>query len=119
MSHDSMLSTLIKHIVNNGFTSIKADAPKFESPAKISWKTSGESFIPDVTALLNQQGYIFEVETSESLSLQHTASQWRLFSTFSQEHGYTFVVVVPKSSEAVANALLKSIGAIAEVWTIT
>jgi len=118
MSHDSMVSTLVRHLSANKFTTIKADMADFEKPSSLSWKATGESFIPDVTAFLNQRGYIFEVETEESVSIQHTKDQCKLFSTYAQEHGSTFCVVVPKVSETSARDMLKSIGAIGDIWTI-
>lgn len=117
-THDSMVKTLADYLKGNGYTNVLADVPGFARPAEICWKDRRECHIPDVTATHAQTRYVFEVETDESIGIEHTESQFKLFNASCTQFGGVFCVVVPKSVLPVANQVLQRLGINAQVWSI-
>lgn len=116
--HDSMVRAVAKHVKENGHSNIKADLPGYDKPDLIYWESTKEGHIPDVTSTKNQ-GYIFEVETDDSIDDSHTEDQWKLFSANAKQHSKKFIVVVPKGSEQQARQRAKQLGInVDDVWTV-
>ena len=64
-------------------------------------------------------GYVFEVETEDSIYDSHTEDQWRLFSANARAHQKSFVVVVPKGFEQQAHQRARDMSiTIDDVWTV-
>lgn len=116
--HDGMIMSLVAHLKESKFTSIRADLPDHTQPVKITWKSSGDGHIPDASAVFDGTDYLFEVETDDSIGIDHTRSQWELFSANAKQYGKKFIVVVPKASEGKASAEILKQGYSAEVWTV-
>lgn len=118
-THDSMVKTLIDYISKNNFTEIKADLKDFTTPSKISWKDKGDSHIPDVTGKHAGVIHLFEVETDDSINVEHTKSQWKLFGAFANQNGAIFIPVVPAGSKQNALLVLNELGLkTVDVWEI-
>ena len=116
--HDSMVRAVANHIKENGHSNIKADLPGYDQPDLIYWESTKKGRIPDVTSIKNQ-GYIFEVETADSIDDSHTEDQWKLFSANAKEHSKKFIVVVPKGSEQQARQRFKELSiSVDDVWTV-
>jgi Holliday junction resolvase len=113
-----MVQRLIEHLKQKGVSQLRADLPGYEQPQKITWTQTGKGHIPDVSAYHANVMYIFEVEDSESIYLDHTADQFRLFGAFARQHKARFIVVVPQISVPVAQQVLEKVGATAAVWHI-
>jgi hypothetical protein len=117
--HDTMVSTVISYLFNNGFQNIKADLPGKIQPDKIIWMKTNEGHIPDATATINNTSYLFEIETEETLTTQHTIDQFVLFSAFAQQYNGQFCIIVPVSNKSKAEGLVNNLGIQAQVWTIS
>jgi hypothetical protein len=89
---------LVADILNNGGANVRVDLPGFAPPERIVWTTTREGHVPDVTADLLGQRFVFEVETPDTLSSSHTESQLKLFGTFAGEHNHVCCLVVPSVS---------------------
>ncbi|MDT3696631.1 MAG: hypothetical protein ROY99_09590 [Ignavibacterium sp.] len=94
--HDDMVKTTVNYIVSNLYTDEKADIDDYETPTKIIWSKTNDGHVPDVTAKYKDVEHIWEIETEDSISLDHTKSQWQLFSTFATQHYAIFHIVVPE-----------------------
>lgn len=116
--HTAMIKTLATHLSNEAYKEIKADHIEHTQPEKITWKSSGEGHIPDVTCVKSEKLHIFEVETCDSIDDSHTEDQWGLFAAYGKQFNKTFIVVVPKSCKQDASNRLKAIDISADVWTI-
>jgi len=115
--HDWMVQYTANFLVNKSYRNIKADLPGFDTPVKITWKSTGNGHIPDVTAD-GQQFNLFEVETADSIDDQHTADQWTLFARYAKEHQAVFWVVIPSGYASSANRRLSELGIKASVWEV-
>lgn len=114
--HEALVKWLADSLPSRGFGQIRADLPGRVQPETIRWKGASDGHIPDASARLSGREYIFEVETADTISIQHTQDQWTLFDAYAKHNSAIFVVVVPKGSEAAATQQLKAWGLTAQVW---
>jgi len=104
-SHDIMIENLAGLLTAKGYKHIQADIPGHTPPRKIVWESTGEGHIPDITAF-SAELRIFEVETADSITDDHTADQWKLFASYAMANNALFYIVFPKGcAEAVQNRL--------------
>lgn len=116
--HNSMVEAVAAHINQNGHSNVKADLQGYKQPDLIYCERTKKGHIPDVTSTMNY-GYVFEVETEDSIYDSHTEDQWRLFSANAREHQKSFVVVVPKGFEQHAHQRARDLSiTIDDVWTV-
>ncbi|HEC99706.1 MAG TPA: hypothetical protein ENN18_04920 [Proteobacteria bacterium] len=116
--HDQIVRDVYDYLISKGCKNVKADLKGLLQPDLIYWESTGKGHIPDMTASWNGTGAIFEAETGDSVFDQHTEDQWRLFAANAAQYGKTFMVVIPKGSEASAKSRLAQLGIQAEVWTV-
>lgn len=112
MQHNMMVLEVVKLLTQRNQASIRADLPGFARPETIEGETGNH--VPDVSAT----GLIVEVETADSISDQHTASQWKVFSDEAQQRGWKFWVVVPKGCRQEAEARCHELGIQAIVFEV-
>jgi hypothetical protein len=112
MQHDEMVKAVVNHLVQNGHKNIKADLPGHAQPALI--QGTKQNHIPDAAA----DGVVVEVETSDTISGDHTTSQWQLFSDHAAKNGKAFWVVVPSDSVQATRNRLDELGLTAVVYGI-
>lgn len=105
--HDSIVASVANSLRANGFSEIKADLQGYDQPIRIIWESTEQGHIPDLSAVKDQQQHIFEVETGDTITIQHTADQWKLFSTYANQHNSIFYVVVPKGYASQAQKQLQ------------
>lgn len=116
--HDRMVKAIADYCAKNGHKNIRVDLPGFEAPLALTWKGATSGYVPDVTSE-SGSGYIFEVETADSIEDEHTQDQWKLFAANARQYSKKFIVVVPKGHEAKAKARAKALGiALTDVWTV-
>lgn len=119
-AHDDLLQLLMQVLEgpNHGFEQLRADLHGWVKPERILSPVTGAGYTPDATAWLwlGFTEYIFEVETADTLSLEHTRRQCQLFSRHAREHGAEFVLVVPLGLQARASRQLTAWGIKAQVW---
>jgi hypothetical protein len=118
--HDAMLDRLLVARRRLLMSDLRADLPNWPNkPEKIVWKRTGDGHVPDLTSrYLNGQLLIEEVETIDTIGIDHTRQQCLLFSTFASEHGALFNLVVPFGDEWRARSQLNAWGIFAGVVSI-
>lgn len=94
--HEDMVLTTANYLVSNLYTDVRADVNDYETPTKIIWSKTQDGHIPDITSKYNGVEHIWEIETEDSISIDHTKSQWKLFSTYAAQHNAKFHIVVPE-----------------------
>jgi hypothetical protein len=104
--HDTMISTLATNLASQGYR-IYADITGFEQPPKVG------RHIPDIYAFKLNSRIIVEVETSETIGINHTKEQ---YTDFSNVRGTDFHVMVPERSLATAQAYAESWGITVDKW---
>ncbi len=110
IEHDRMVEYVAKILVGKGYKDVRADLQGFKQPRRIIWESSGEGYLPDVTARSDDDFRIFEVETKDSINDEHTADQWKLFASYADVNKAMFYVVFPKGSVDDVKNRLKELG---------
>jgi len=113
--HDNLVKTVANYLISQNFTDVKADIEGYLQPSKITWTATGEGHIPDVSAIINNTQHIYEIETEETISIEHTKNQFVLFSEFAKGHKAVFHIVVPADCKNDAVAQANEWGITAEV----
>jgi hypothetical protein len=93
---------------------VRADLKGYAAPSRVFWQRTGEGHLPDVTG----GRYVIQVETAASLELEHTRARCELFSAFTREHRYSFVVVVPEGYKRRMEWQLAQWSIAATVWQV-
>ena len=112
--HDLLVQSLVRKLISNYHGNVKADIEQREKP-KVICRDDVE-LTPDVTATIQGGDFIFEVETADSISDEHTALEWKAFNDYCKEGNRTFVVAVPEGdSITMAQSRLNELGVEAEI----
>jgi hypothetical protein len=116
--HQDLINMMARHFASQTYRNIRADIPGMVTPEVI--RGTKQNHIPDLTADKNGTGIILEAETASTISGEHTASQWSLFSDAAKKAGGEFHVVVPKGYRSSAERRLADLGLKADnIWTPT
>jgi len=114
--HKDLINMMARHFAGQGYRNIRADIPGMVTPDVILG--TKQNHVPDLTADKNSTRIILEAETANTISADHTASQWSLFSDAAKKAGGEFHVVVPKGCRSSAEQRLADLGLRAdEIWT--
>jgi hypothetical protein len=114
--HQDLVNMMARHFASLGYRNIRADLPGMVAPEVILG--TKQNHIPDLTADKNGTRIILEAETGGTISGDHTASQWSLFSDAAKKAGGEFHVVVPKRYRSSAERRLADLGLKADnIWT--
>lgn len=118
LHHDAIVLFVARELEKDRFKDVKADVPDFPEPEAIQLDHAGIGHLPDVTAVRSGLLHIYEVETPDTVSINHTQEQWKIFATYAKEHGAKFTIVVPRGTEARVKALLPEMDIRASVWPV-
>ena len=114
--HQDLINMMARYFATQGYRNIKADVLGMVTPDVILG--TKRNHVPDLTADKNGTGIILETETASTISDDHTASQWSLFSDAAKKAGGEFHVVVPKGYRSTAEQRLTDLGIRADnIWT--
>jgi hypothetical protein len=114
--HQDLINMMVRHFASQGYRNIRADVPGMVTPDVILG--TKQNHVPDLTADKNGTGIILEAETASTISGDHTASQWSLFSDAAKKAGGEFHVVVPRGYRSSAGQRLADLSLKAdEIWT--
>ena len=116
----SPLDRMIKYVVDilseKKNEKIRATIPGFDSPQRVIRKSTGETYIPEVTAVKNNQFRIFAVETKETLEQGEPAGRWKLFAEFAKQNDALFYIVFPSGQVAIIKNKLEEFDIQANLW---
>lgn len=104
--HDTMISAWANKLVSQGYN-VSADIAGFSQPPRVG------RHIPDLYAIKFNSQIIGEVETSETIGINHTKEQ---YIDFSNVRGTHFHVMVPESSLVKAKYYAESWGITVVQW---
>ncbi len=115
--HDSLVEMLADGLYSKDLKDIRADYTGFNQPEKLTLADTGESYLPDITAV-GKQFLIYEVETADSIFDSHTEKQWRFFAAYAADNDAVFCVVVPPMCVVDARNRLNQLSITATVLTV-
>ncbi len=95
---------------------IRATIPGFDSPQRVIRKSTSETYIPEVTAVKNNQFRIFAVETKETLEQGEPEGRWKLFAEFAKQNAALFYIVFPTGQVAIVKNKLEEFNIEANLW---
>ena len=116
--HDRVVEKLRARLVSGLFSNIKVDLPGYVKPERIVWTDTQRGHEPDATAYYLAKQYVFEVETADSISDDHTYEQCRLFAAYVRDRFAEFSLVVPTGCGLDARSQLSRWGLTAAVLEI-
>lgn len=103
-AHQRLVTASVNAMVNNGMTNIRAAGVSgYQQPEHIS------GMIPDATGDYQSRFCIVEAETSDGLTLAHTATQLQVFYREANRVGGFLILSVSTADKAAAEVLLRSI----------
>ncbi len=116
--HYHMLTTLVKNLVQNGYSDIASALGDFADPAEMPGR-DGRPYISDAVAWKDGVEHVFEVETHETIELDYTREQFAAFYDHARKTAGTFSIIVPKKSEFLARSVLERLEMPeVKVWTM-
>ena len=96
---------------------IRATISGFDSPKRAIRKSTGEAYIPEVTAEKGGQLRLFAVETKDSLNQEELEARWKLFSDCAKQNDALFYIVFPQGMVATIKDKLEEFDDIeANLW---
>ena len=95
---------------------LKRSTPTIPYPKKVVRESSGEGFLPEVTAVKGGQFRLFAIELQEALHQKETYAKWMLFEEFAKQHNALFYIVFPAGQVAQVKEKLKAFKIEARLW---
>lgn len=108
--HADLIRAARAWYATNGYTRIFADLPGTRPPRTIQVR-AGEADRPDLTCRdARNRLIVVEAETCETVDLEETAAQWRIFRAYADAAGGEFHLVVPAQCAEQAHTRLMLLG---------
>ncbi len=115
---DRMIKYVVDILSEKKNEKIRTIIPGFDSPQRVIRKSTSETYIPEVTALKNNQFRIFAVETKEALEQGEPEGRWKLFAEFAQQNAALFYIVFPAGQVAIVKNKLEEFNIEANLWQV-
>ena len=116
----SPLDRMIKYVVDilseKNNKKIRATIPGFESPQRVIRKSTNEAYIPEVTAVKNDQFRIFAIETKMTLEQEEPEVRWKLFAECAKQNNALFYIVFPSGQVSIVKDKLEEFNIEANLW---
>ena len=110
------LAYVVKILREKNHKDIKAVTSDLPIPKKVVRESTGEGFLPEVTAVKDGQFRLFAIETREALSEEETDARWRLFAEYARQNGALFYIVFPTGQVAHVKQKLQDLSIEARLW---
>jgi hypothetical protein len=104
---EKWLSQVLKNIVEpKGYDTVKANMDEYEKPAQLVQNSTGDVFVPDITAVRNDQKSYFEI-AQKNENVNRTVSKWKLLSALAEMKGGKFYLISPRGHFRFTEELVK------------
>jgi len=110
------IAYVVKILREKKHNDIKAVDSDFPIPKKVVRESTREGFLPEVTAVKDDQYRLFAVETRETLSQEETDARWLLFSEYARQNKAVFYIVFPTGQVTHVKQKLQDLGIEARLW---
>ncbi len=113
---ERMIAYVIRILNEKKHEGIRAMIPDYKIPQKVVRESTGEGYVPEVTAFKNGQFRLFSVETRDSLKAEDTVKRWKLFESYAKQNNALFYVVFPVEIVSQVKNLLAEMSIEARLW---
>jgi hypothetical protein len=113
---DRIITYTIRILHEKKHEDIRAVIPDHPMPKKVVRESTGEGFIPEVTARKDGQYRIFAVETRETLGSEKIGLRWQLFEAYAKQHDALFFIVFPTGLVSSIKEKLNEFHVEARLW---
>ena len=93
---DQIVSSVVLHLKQQGFSAVKANANGYATPLKVKWDEEHEGVVPDITGEHQGSVYVFDIETGDRINRNKAEDRWRLLSAFARRNNGKFYLIVPE-----------------------
>lgn len=108
--YDQIVHSVVAHLREAGFSSVRANQEGFASPARVQWDDEDEGVVPDIIGEHNGALYVFEIETRDQIEANNVKDRWRLLSVYAKRHNGKFYLVIPETKAGYLRAFAKDLG---------
>jgi hypothetical protein len=114
--HERMVAYAIKILNERKHEDIRSVIPNHKMPKRVVRESTGENYVPEVTAVKSGQFRLFAVETKDTLEQEGVEKRWKLFDSYAGQNDALFYVVFPAGSVARVKEILKETKIEARLW---
>lgn len=102
----TLIAKVIDKVVSpRGFKQIKANVEDFDTPAKLQRERDDESYIPDITGVINGRKSYFELSLKTD-KIRQVVTKWKLLSRIAGFKRGKLYLIVPRGHYAFTNRVL-------------
>ena len=116
--NDRMVKYVVDILAEKNNKKIRAIISGYESPQRVVRKSTNESYIPEVTAVKNNQFRIFAIENKESLEQGEPETRWKLFAEFAKQNNALFYIVFSVGQVEIIKGKLEESRIEANLWQV-
>ncbi len=113
---ERMVAYVIRILNEKKHEDIRSIIPDYKMPKRVVRESTGEKYVPEVTAVKSGQFRLFAVETKDSLEQEGVEKRWKLFDSYASQNDALLYVVFPAGSVALVKEKLKETNIEARLW---
>lgn len=113
---ERMVAYVIRILNEKKHEDIRSIIPDYKMPKRVVRESTGEKYVPEVTAVKDGQFRLFAVETKDSLEQEGVEKRWKLFDSYTSQNNALLYVVFPEGSVALVKEKLKETNIEARLW---
>ena len=114
--HERMVAYVIRILNEKKHEDIRSVIPDYKMPKRVVRDSTGEKYVPEVTAVKNGLFRLFAVETKDSLDQEGVEKRWKLFDSYASQNDALLYVVFPAGSVTLIKEKLKETNIEARLW---
>ena len=114
--HERMVAYVIRILNQKKHEDIRSVITDYKMPKRVVRESTGEKYIPEVTAVKSGQFRLFAVETNDSLDQEGVEKRWKLFESYASQNDALFYVVFPARSVTRVKEKLKETNIEVRLW---
>lgn len=100
--YEQIVHSVVTHLMEQGFSSVKANSPNYTRPGRIKWDDQDEGVVPDIVGELKNSVYVFEIVNENQLQPEAVGNRWRLLSVHARRlKGVLYLVTPEHATETV------------------
>jgi len=113
---EQMAAYVIRILNEKKHEDIRSVIPDYKMPKRVVRESTGEKYVPEVTAVKRDQIRLFAVEEKDSLKQEGVEKRWKLFDSYASQNDALLYVVFPAGSITLVKEKLKETNIEARLW---